>query len=84
MKIRHRTISYLVKKYLRSQKGIAMYPDELREYINSHNGKLTSQQANFILDVRNNPQLNHITYNCYTNSYDMWDYTGNYYHFTMK
>lgn len=61
-----------------------MYPSELYEYINSRNGVLNSQEANIVLDIHNNPQLNHITYECYSNSYDMWDKTGNYYHFTMK
>lgn len=61
-----------------------MYPNELLEFINSRNGKLTSEEANIVLNIKNNPQLNHITYNCYNNSYDIWDYTGNYYHFEMK
>ena len=54
------------------------------EFINSRNGKLTSKEANIAVDVKENPQLNHITYNSYSNSYDMWDYEGNYYHFEMK
>lgn len=61
-----------------------MYPHELMEFINSRNGKLTSKEANIAVDVKENPQLNHITYNSYSNSYDMWDYEGNYYHFEMK
>lgn len=61
-----------------------MYPSELHNYINSRNGTLSRQEANFVLDIKENPQLDHITYNCYSRSYDMWDRNGNYYHFEMK
>ena len=61
-----------------------MYPNELEEYIKSRNYSLDSKEANIVLDIRNNPQLDHITYNCYNNSYDLWDMTGNHYYFKMK
>lgn len=61
-----------------------MYPRELSEYIHSRNCILDSQEANLVLDIKNNPQINYITYNYCDSSYDMWDITGNYYHFVMK
>ena len=61
-----------------------MYPSELEEYIKSRNYLLNSIEANIVLDIRNNPQINHIKYNNQDSSYDMWDITGNYYHFSMK
>lgn len=48
-----------------------MYPSEMRQYINSRNGKLNREELKYITDIKKHPQLNHITYNCWDNSYDM-------------
>ena len=58
-----------------------MYPHELEQYINSRNEKLTSSEVVFVTDISLHPQLNHITYNSWDSSYDMWDCEGNHYHF---
>lgn len=58
-----------------------MYPHELEQYINSRNEKLTSSEVVFVTDISLHPQLNHITYNPWDTSYDMFDCEGNHYHF---
>lgn len=58
-----------------------MYPSEMRDYINSRNGKLNREETNKVIDVNMNPQLNHITYNVWDSSYDMWDREGNHFKF---
>ena len=58
-----------------------MYPNELKQYIRDRNGELTSEETAFVTDINFHPQLNHITYNSWDASYDMWDCEGNYYHF---
>ena len=60
-----------------------MYPHELEQYINSRNGKLTSAEVAFVTDINLHPQLNHITYNPWDSSYNMWDCEGNHYHFKI-
>ena len=61
-----------------------MYPSEMRDYINSRNGKLNREETTFITDIRKHPQLNHITYNVWDSSYDMWDREGNHFHFSCN
>ena len=58
-----------------------MYPSEIKKFIEDRNGRLTSEEINLIIDIGRNPQLNHITYNPWDCSYDMWDYDGNHFHF---
>ena len=58
-----------------------MYPSELEKYINERNGILTSEETAFVTNINMHPQLNHITYNPWDCSYDMWDFEGNHYHF---
>lgn len=58
-----------------------MYPSELEKYINERNGILTSEETAFVTNINMHPQLNHITYNPWDCSYDMWDQEGNHYHF---
>lgn len=58
-----------------------MYPSELKQYIDERNGELNSEETAFVIDINNHPQLNHITYNPYDSSYDMWDQEGNHYFF---
>ena len=58
-----------------------MYPHELEQYIRDRNGELTSEETAFVTNINIHPQLNHITYNPWDVSYDMWDCEGNHYHF---
>ena len=50
-----------------------MYPNELKQYINDRNGELTSYEIAFVTNIYLHPQINHITYNSWDASYDMWD-----------
>lgn len=61
-----------------------MYPSELKQYIDKRNGKLNKEEAMFVININLHPQLNHITFNVFDTSYDMWDDEGNYYHFEVK
>ena len=58
-----------------------MYPNELKQYIRDRNGELTSEETAFVTDINFHPQLNHITYNSWDSSYDVWNCEGNHYHF---
>lgn len=61
-----------------------MYPSELKQYINERNGILSSGEIRYVTDINLHPQLNHITFNPWDSSYDMWDNLGNHYHFEVK
>lgn len=61
-----------------------MYPSELKQYIDEKKGQLDSKEINFVTNTNFHPQLNHITYNPWDASYDMWDNLGNHYHFEVK
>lgn len=61
-----------------------MYTHELIEYINKRNGKLDKADVLIVTDTTMNPQLNHITYNPWDNSYDMWDKMGTHIHFEVQ
>lgn len=61
-----------------------MYPSELKQYIDEKNGKLNTLETNYVTDINLHPQLNHITFNPWNSSYDMWDNLGNHYHFEVK
>ena len=61
-----------------------MYPVELKQYIDERNGVLNRDETEFVTDIKQHKQLNHIQYNQYDSSYDMWDNEGNYYHFSIN
>lgn len=61
-----------------------MYSNELKEYIDKRNGILNSEETRFVTDINIHTQLDHITYNPWDSSYDMWDRSGNHYHFHIK
>ena len=61
-----------------------MYPSELKQYINERNNILTSDEIKFVTDINLHPQINHILYNHWDCSYDMWDREGNHYHFSVE
>ena len=58
-----------------------MYPEELKRFIEERNHKLGGNDLLKVISIEENPQLNHIIYNPYSNSYEMWDRYGNYYTF---
>ena len=58
-----------------------MYSWELKNYINGRNGKLNREETAFVIDIKEHPQINHITFNVWDSSYDMWDREGNHFHF---
>ncbi len=61
-----------------------MYSYELKQYIDERNSQLNKNETKFVTDINLHPQLNHITFNSWNSSYDMWDNLGNYYHFSVK
>lgn len=61
-----------------------MSPNELKQYIDARNRKLNKEEINYATNINLHPQLNHITFNPWSSSYDMWDNLGNYYHFEVK
>lgn len=61
-----------------------MYPSELKQYIDERNSQLNSNEINFVTNISLHPQIDHITFNPWDSSYDMWDNLGNHYHFESK
>lgn len=61
-----------------------MYPNELKDYIDRRNGKLNREGLSMVTNINLHPQLNHIRYNPWDDTYDMWDKEGNHYHFKLK
>lgn len=59
-----------------------MADEELRYYINSRNGELSSDEILTVIDIDKNPQLNHIEYE--NNLWKAWDTSGNYYEFRKR
>lgn len=55
---------------------------ELSYYINSRNGKLSSDEILNVVDTSKNPQLNHIEYE--NGLWKAWDTSGNYYEFRKR
>lgn len=58
-----------------------MYPEELAKFIHDRNYYIGGDDLLKATSVKENPQLNHIIYNPYNNTYQMWDKYGNYYEF---
>lgn len=59
-----------------------MYPWELEKFIKDRGNRLGGDDLLKAISIEENPQLNHIVYNPYNQLYEMWDYEGNYYHFS--
>lgn len=55
-----------------------MYSYELDNYIKEHNYQLNAHQLEFVMDTREHPQINRISYNDQSKSYDI--YTSDNYH----
>lgn len=58
-----------------------MYPEELKKFIKERNYRLGGDDLLKVIDIVENPQLNHIIFNPFDNKYKMWDKYGNYYEF---
>lgn len=52
---------------------------ELKEYIDSKNGLLNTDELLEVLDLKKNPQLDHIIFQ--GDVWKAWDCNGNYYEF---
>lgn len=61
-----------------------MYSWEIRKFLEDRNYNISEQDLLFILNIKNHPQINHIKFNDYDNSYDMWSSDGEYFHFKVK
>lgn len=59
-----------------------MYSYEIKEYIDNRGGKLTREEALFIMDMDIHSQLNHIKFQ--NDEYQMWDKDGNFFNFKIK
>lgn len=61
-----------------------MYSWEIEKFLKDRNYCIGKNDLKFITDIKSHPQLDHIKYNSYDNSYDMWDKEGTYYHFKVE
>jgi hypothetical protein len=59
-----------------------MYSEELKFYIDSKNGTLSSSEYTFVTDIRKHTQIDHIKYNPWDNSTDIW--TTDDYHYNVR
>lgn len=59
-----------------------MYSWEIQEFLKERGYYIGGDDLLKLISVEENPQLNHIVYNPYDNTYDMWDKDGNHFHFT--
>jgi hypothetical protein len=53
-----------------------VYSHEIDEIIKIHNNQLPSSVYVEISDTNKNPQIDHIKYNAYSNSFSMWSTDG--------
>lgn len=61
-----------------------MYPEEISEFIRSHNSQLKGKDIEAVIDIRKNPQLTRVKFDNAKSIYEMWDKYGNYYTFKAK
>lgn len=61
-----------------------MYPEEISEFIRSHNNQLKGRDIEAVIDIRKNPQLTRVKFDNVHSTYEMWDKYGNYYTFKAK
>ena len=61
-----------------------MYPEEISEFIRSHNNQLKGKDIEAVIDIRENPQLTRVKFDNSKSIYEMWDKYGNYYLFKAK
>ena len=58
-----------------------MYDWEIQQFLKDRNHYIGGDDLNFIIDTRRHPQINHIEYNPYDSSYNMWSKDGTHFHF---
>ena len=58
-----------------------MYDWEIAQFLRDRNYYIGGDDLTFITNIREHPQLDHIEFNPYDSSYDMWSREGNHYHF---
>lgn len=59
-----------------------MYPWELAEFLKERGYYIGGDDLMKATSLSENPQLDHIIYEPFTNKYKMWDKEGHYYEFT--
>ena len=59
-----------------------MFSWEIENFLKQRNYYIGGKDLNFILDTRQHSQINHIKFNPFDNTYEMWDKDGKYFHFT--
>ncbi|MEG1994841.1 MAG: hypothetical protein RR255_00215 [Bacilli bacterium] len=59
-----------------------MTSSEIKSFIQVRKGELCSDEILSIIDIKKNPQINHIIYE--NNKYTMWDYEGNEFNFMFR
>ena len=58
-----------------------MYSWEIYNFLQERNYYIGGDDLLKIISPQENPQLNHIKFNSFDNSYEMWDNEGNYFKF---
>lgn len=61
-----------------------MYSYEIKQLLELKNFLLDRKEANKILNVKDNPQINHIKYNQNGNDFEMWTSDDYYFKFKVK
>lgn len=60
-----------------------MYFWEINNLLKNKGYRIGGDDLLKIISVEENPQINHIIYNPFDNSYDIWDIQGNHFHFSV-
>ena len=50
-----------------------MFSWEIENFLRERNYYIGGDDLIFIIDIKQHPQINHIKFNPYDNSYEMWD-----------
>lgn len=50
-----------------------MFSWEIENFLRERNYYIGGDDLLFITDIKQHPQINHIKFNSYDNSYEMWD-----------
>ena len=58
-----------------------MYSWEIQNFLKEKNYQIGGDDLLKIISIKENPQLTHIKYNPFNNSYEIWDKEGNYFYF---
>ena len=61
-----------------------MFSWEIKKLLEERGYYIGDEELLKLISIEENPQLNHIIYNAFTNKYQMWDNEGNQFEFTPK